>query len=281
MSTTSKRWLGESSEKLKRAGISTARLDAIVLLEDAIGKDRAWLLAHSEFELSDTRLEKLEKQIERRAQHEPLAYIRGKTEFYSRQFYIDYRVLQPRSESETMIDLLKSLNNTVRKGRTLAQKVVDVGTGSGALGVTAKLEIPELEVIATDIDKNCLDVARKNAKKLGAEVTFLHADLLQHPKVQNPASKIYGLLANLPYVPNSHTINQAAMHEPGLAIFGGPDGLDVYRRLFAQLKNVSSKPWFILTESLPPQHGRLAEIAASSGFHLQKTDDFIQVFTEH
>jgi release factor glutamine methyltransferase len=89
------------------------------------------------------------------------------------------------------------------------------------------------------------------------------------------------ILANLPYVPTEWQINKAAMNEPKIAIFGGQDGLDVYRKLFAQLKRFSWKPEYIFTESLPPQHKDLAQLAKEAGFKLYKSEDFIQVFKYH
>jgi methylase of polypeptide subunit release factors len=87
------------------------------------------------------------------------------------------------------------------------------------------------------------------------------------------------ILANLPYVPDKWQINQAAMAEPKIAIFGGPDGLEIYRKFFAQLHRFTWKPKFVLTESLPPQHVKLSKIAQDAGFKLYQSDDFIQVFT--
>src|SRR5436305_280122 len=101
--------LNHATKKLERAVVGTARLDALVLLEDVTGRDRAWLLAHPETEISASEVNKLKKLLNRRAQHEPLAYVRGKTEFYGREFLITPTVLEPRPESETMIDCLKEL----------------------------------------------------------------------------------------------------------------------------------------------------------------------------
>ena len=159
-------WLKEASSRLKQSGINTSRLDALVLLEDVFGKERSWLLANPETELTDSQLSRLDGFIERRLCHEPLAYIRHKSEFYGRDFFVDSRVLEPRPESETIIDVLKELPG-------LSQLVIiDVGTGSGALAITAKLELPNTEVIATDIDKNCLAVARQNAQNHNAKILF-------------------------------------------------------------------------------------------------------------
>jgi release factor glutamine methyltransferase len=261
-------WILSSHKKLERAGIGTARLDALVLLEDVTGRDRAWLLAHGEHELSPTELAELTKLLSRRAAHEPLAYVRTKSEFYGREFIITPSVLEPRPESETMIDCLKNLPNLPN-----TTKIADAGAGSGALGITAKLELPGAQVELLEIDPEALKVAQKNVDKYTADVRAIRSDLLADARKDNNV-----LLCNLPYVPDSHKVNKAALQEPKLAIFGGPDGLDVYRRLFDQVKKSQKRPLFILTESLPPQHSSLAEIARSGGYKLAKTDDFIQVF---
>lgn len=265
-------WLIQKTKQLKDAGVSTARLDCLVLLEDALGKDRSWLLAHPETECKGPTLTLLNEQIERRVGHEPLAYIRSKSEFYGREFLVTADTLEPRSETETMIDLLKKHIPTSIRVRPLY--IVDVGTGSGCLGVTAKLDLPETEVWATDISKECIKIAEKNAKKLKADVQFYEGNLLE----ALPAKTLQGpniILANLPYVPDAHTINQAAMFEPKVAIFGGPDGLDIYRQLFLQM---AAKPHLVFTESLPFQHTELTQIAKAAGYKLKTSEDFIQVF---
>lgn len=259
-------WLKQAKGQLKN--IPTARLDALVLLEDCSGKDRAWLLAHPEFELSDMQGEKLEKLLARRAQHEPLAYLRGKTEFYGREFVVSAAVLEPRPESETMIDLLKKLPKLAAK-----PSIADVGTGSGALGITAALELPEATVELLEIDPAAIKIARANVDKLSTGILVLRSDLLAE------SSQDYDvLLCNLPYVPDDFAINTAATHEPRLAIFGGPDGLDLYRRLFTQIQNAQKQPLYILTEALPSQHDALEQIAKANGYKLHASDDFIQVF---
>lgn len=271
MGTTVGEWLLSANALLTRVGIGTAHLDAVVLLEDCIKHDRAWILAHTEQPLTDEQLARLTEQLNRRAQHEPLSYIRNKTEFYGREFYIDHRVLEPRPESETMIDMLKSLH--------LPRDVViiDVGTGSGALAITARLEVRYADVMATDVDGEALKVAEQNCGKHSCDVQFLKGNLLK-PFYLHYHPKHSVLLANLPYVPDSFQINPAAMREPQTAIFGGPDGLDLYRQLFEQIDPLAYKPLYILTESMPPQHELLRSIAAQHNYHQFAHDDFIQVF---
>ncbi len=264
-------WLSHAIDQLQMAGIGTARLDCQLLLSDQLKQDRAWVLAHPGTFLSDETIQNLKDVMEQRRKHVPLAYIRGKTEFYGREFLIDRRVLEPRPESETMIDLLKQLP----PAREPLQ-IIDVGTGSGALAITAKLELPNAEVVATDNDAGSLQVAEANAHKHQVAITFTHGDLLEPVKIED--KRIVITLANLPYVPNGHQINQAAMHEPRGAIYGGPDGLDPYRRLFKQAAELPKLPAYILTESLPPQHKELAFIAARYGFLQTRVADFIQVF---
>jgi methylase of polypeptide subunit release factors len=332
-------WLKQSEAQLSKAGIHTFRLDCLVLLEDAMEKDRAWLLSHSEEYLQGSILQKLNTKIAQRVKHIPLAYIRGHVEFYGRDFLVTEHTLVPRPETEAMIDMLKRVRNleadmlafhVERRGRKPVKKrykfekdnpasslvrandgykvvwqkptratfqqspapivgkslrhhdedfhFIDVGTGSGAIAITAQLEMPEAQVSAIDIDEKCLVVARKNATKLGASVTFWHGNLLEPlSSLQTDACPV--LLCNLPYVPDDFQINTAATHEPRLALFGGPDGLDLYRELFTQIQSYAWKPAYILTESLPQQHKTLAAIAKVAGYSLERTDDFIQLFT--
>ena len=266
-----KQWLKASQSQLQAADIPTARLDCLVLLEDALQKDRAYLLAHDDIELSSHQQDTLRQQLTARSQHTPLAYIRGKTEFFGREFIINKDVLEPRPESEAMIELLKKLPDINMQ----EQHIIDVGSGSGALAITAKLELPQATVTGVDIDPACLKVARQNAQKHQVTVTFNNNDLINniiiHPRT--------ALLCNLPYIPDKFTLNQAAMNEPKIAIFGGKDGLDHYRKLFKQIDKLQQKPVHILTESLPFQHNDLCKIASQSGYTQAKEDDFIQLFS--
>lgn len=261
-------WLRLAQAALDEVGIGTAHLDALVLLEATTGIDRAKLLAHPEKPLEPATLHELADRLERRLQHEPLAYILGYTEFYGRRFEITPDVLEPRPESETMIDLLKKL---APKGA----KVADIGTGSGALAITAALETGAV-ACAVDIDEACLSVAKRNAVVYTTPILALNGDLLSPFLAKSTAFTPDVLLANLPYVPDSFQVNEAALHEPALALYGGPDGLDLFRKLFAQAAQL--RPSLILTESMPPQHADLTDIAAANGYRQQAEDDFIQAF---
>jgi release factor glutamine methyltransferase len=264
-STTVSSWLRQSTSRLLEAGIETARLDCLVLLEDATKRDRSWLLSYPDYILQIELVNILNTKIAQRCEHVPLAYIRGMVEFYGRDFIVTTNTLVPRPETETMISLLLDLQ------LTKFTRILDVGTGSGCIAITAALELQVAEIAGCDIDPQCIQVATKNADVLGTNVRFYQADLL------DGCEPFDVLLCNLPYVPVTYTLNKAATHEPNHAIFSGTDGLDLYRELFARLATMAY-PAYILTESLPEQHATLADIANIAGFTLSKSDDFIQVF---
>lgn len=261
-------WLRTSTTYLQQAGIQTARLDALILLEDAMQQDRAWLLAHQEAEISPDKQRVLKKVLSRRAKHEPLAYLRGTTEFYGRNFVITPAVLQPRPESETMIEELKALPHLGTQPH-----IADVGCGSGALGITAALELPKSSVSLLDIDAEALKIAKMNVDKFTIDATLRQQNLLMGDSLHYNV-----LLCNLPYVPDDYPLNKAATYEPSVALYGGQDGLDVYRALFEQLSISPNKVLYILTESLPDQHTSLALIAKRNHYALLRQNDFVQVF---
>ncbi len=263
-------WLKAATKKLQKANIGTARLDCLVLIEDCLRTDRAHLLAHPETKLTVEQTNILNEQLAKRSKHIPLAYIRGKTEFYGREFSVSEAVLEPRPETETMVNLALSLPKDALK------TIVDVGTGSGAIAITMALELGVVQVVATDIDPACLVIARKNCVTHKATVDVKQADLIDSVTIPPGTS----ILANLPYVPDHFTVNQAALQEPRLAIFGGPDGLDLYRKLFSQISKQNHKPRYVLCESLPFQHEALTQVAHASGYELQEDVDFIQVFSQ-
>jgi len=264
-------WLPVATNFLSSKEIATARLDAVILLEDILGVDRAKIMAEPTMEIPDGAVAALQNLLNRRAHHEPLAYIRGKVEFYGRMFKVSPAVLVPRPESETMIELLLSLPKLPAK-----PWIGDVGAGSGALGITAALELPQAEIDLLEIDPAAAAIAKTNVVLHTTTISVIVSDLL------SAAPRNYDvLLCNLPYVPDDFKIIQAATHEPKLALFAGSDGLDLYQSLFQQLQTLQKKPLFILTEAFPDQHKVLMGLSTLAGYSLLKTDDFIQVFQFH
>ena len=264
-------WLKLSEETLRSNNISTARLDAELLLSELLEKDRTWLHTHPDHILQRSDLRILDKQISRRAKHEPVAYIRGRQEFYGREFIVSPDTLTPRPETETMVEMALQI---LQKQDTMT--VADIGSGSGCIVISLKLESnKDSSFIGYDISKPALEIARKNARNFDSNVTFKQTDITNEAKQAWQNAEL--IVANLPYVPTDFKINTAATHEPDFAIFGGDDGLDYYRIMFAKLSN---KTKYVLTESLPPQHEELTVIAKKAGFKLQKTQDLIQQFAK-
>jgi len=273
-------WLKKSITQLTDANVDSARLDAEILLADELNKDRSWIIAHSDFELSTDQIAKLINQVNYRSTHLPLAYIRGHQEFYGRDFLVTPAALTPRPETETMLGVLLEFTKTLGTKDTENIKIIDIGTGTGCIAITAKLELPTSVVYATEISKSALSVAKQNASKHEANVIFMRADLMSRLGADVVDGAI--LCCNLPYVPDNYPINKAAKHEPAIALFSGKDGLSHYQDLFSSLAMLEQRgqyPFAILTESLVSQHEQLAQIAAKVGFKLQKTEDLIQFFS--
>ncbi len=234
------RQLGRSA--LADAGVDTPSLDADLLLCHLLGWNRARLLARPERLLTPDEESAYRSLLRRRAAREPLAYILGRREFYGLEFAVDQRVLVPRPETELLVDL--ALEHVAEHPK--ARLAADVGTGSGAVAVALAVHAPQLRVVACDISPEALSLARSNALRHGAQVDFVVADLLS-PLV-GPFDLI---LANLPYVARDGWDSlppEVRDHEPRLALDGGPDGLDAYRRFFPQARDRLPPGGFLAVE---------------------------------
>ncbi len=260
-------WLIPAMVKLRDAGVDSPRRDCLVLLEDTIQKDRAWVVAHPEHELDQKVIQTLDKLIARRISREPLAYIRERAWFYGRFFKVNPNVLIPRPESENFIELLKELR---------PKKVIDIGTGSGALAVTTKLELPDCQVIATDISSTALVIAQKNAATHKVTIQFVSGNLLEPLSAEQLTDAV--IIANLPYVPDNLITSPEITQEPKEALFSGPDGLNHYKAFFQQIHDHPIKPHYILTESLKTQYSAIQQLAQASGYRIEKTSLLIQQF---
>ncbi len=207
--------LRKGTELLQKSLIDSAPLDAEILLAFVLEVERSALFRDPERALSAEQQEQFTKFVDRRAKHEPVAYLVGHKEFYGRDFVVDQHVLIPRPESELLIEQCKE-HMIIHSYRTIA----DIGTGSGCLAVTLALEFPNVHVIATDISQEALRVARENAERyhVTERVTFLWGNLLEPLKEH---SKLDVIVANLPYVPvKERGANPDLSHEPDLALSG-------------------------------------------------------------
>jgi release factor glutamine methyltransferase len=264
-------WIKDATVQLVGAGISSAKLDAEIILAHTLRKPRTFLHAHGDEHLTDRQFEIADARLRLRLDRTPVAYIVGHKEFYGRLFRVSPSTLIPRPESETMITLLKELlPNTASLLREAPKRLVDVGTGSGCLGITAKLEFPELDVSLVDISRHALKVAEANATQLHADVTVLQSDLLASfpftPEI---------ILANLPYVGLDWERSPETNYEPKLALFADDNGLYLVNKLIEQAASRLTSSGLLLLEADPRQHAAIIKKAKSHGFAVAETRDFI------
>jgi len=220
--------IGEALRLLRQRGLEM--LEVRMLIECASGLTAVKQIAHPEHHLSTPEWQKLHTLALRRETGEPIAYLIGERNFYGRNFIVDARVLIPRPETELLIDL--AMSHLPASGR-----VLDLGTGSGAIAVTLACERPDADVTATDISNAALDVARANATRLGARVRFVESDwfaaLDGGLDGDIPGDPFDIVLANPPYIAahDLHLDQGDLRHEPRLALTDGADGLNAIRRI--------------------------------------------------
>jgi release factor glutamine methyltransferase len=209
----------------------TPALDASVLLAHIIHKPRTWVMAHSEISLTTEQQEQLNDSLTRLKHGESFPYVLGHWEFFGLELDITKDVLIPRPETELLVEKAIIWLQASPERRTVA----DIGTGSGAIAVTLATHVPDARILATDISFIALEVAKKNAQKFHVHhrIDFLQCDLMpQHIDPLSTEGHFDLICANLPYIPTETLHNLPIYgHEPSLALDGGADGLDLFRRL--------------------------------------------------
>ncbi|UCD11006.1 MAG: peptide chain release factor N(5)-glutamine methyltransferase [Nitrospinaceae bacterium] len=226
---TCESFLNGSAERLRLAGVASPRLDAEVLLAQVLGVGREDIHARPGYFLSARQAEAGRALIERRSKREPVSYLVGQKGFWDLDFFVTSHVLIPRPETEI---LLERFIQTARAAETLAPNVLDVGTGSGNIAVVAAREFPAGRVTAMDRSPAALQVARENVRRhgVGGRVRLIGSDLFS----ALGESAFDFILSNPPYIASgalAHLMADVKDYEPALALDGGEDGLDIYRRL--------------------------------------------------
>ena len=221
---------------LAEASTQIARRDAETLLVHLLERDRAWVFAHPEAELDAEQKEAFRDLTARRAAQEPLQYLTGGQEFYGLPLRVTSDTLIPRPETELLVESV--LGWAALQAGPL--RILDVGTGTGAIALALATHLPAAEVVACDLSAAALAVARDNAERLelAARVSFVQSDLLDALTPELDAGGLFDVIvSNPPYVPSADAATMQAEvvdHEPHLALFAGEDGLEVYRRLIPQ-----------------------------------------------
>jgi release factor glutamine methyltransferase len=252
--------LSKTARILADAGKPDARLEAEVLIRHILSIDRARFFASLQEAVSASDETNISKLALRRADGEPLAYLTGHREFYGLDLEVNPHVLIPRQETETLVDLALDF---VRSTDQSSPRIVDVGTGSGAIILALGANLPQASLFASDIDPEALQTARRNAERHGLSdrLRLISCDLL------SAVTGEYDLVtANLLYVPSAvvNGLSVELRHEPRHALDGGVDGADVIRRLIRQLPPLLAPEGCVLLELDPGQTDTVSSLLAEA-----------------
>jgi release factor glutamine methyltransferase len=251
-----------TTSRFERAGLDSARLEAQVLLAHVLGCDRVGLYTQFDKPLGEDELASYRELIRRRLAGEPVAYLVGEQEFWSLPLKVGPEVLIPRRDSETVIEVVLD----AMSAREAALRVLDVATGSGALALALATELPRAQVVATDVSEAALAVAAANVERCGVteRVELRRGELLAPLRGEPPFDVV---VANLPYVPSGEVeaLAPEVRREPALALDGGPDGLDLIRRLVAELPGAVAAGGLVALEHGWDQGGAVRELLDREG----------------
>ncbi|MBM4297034.1 MAG: peptide chain release factor N(5)-glutamine methyltransferase, partial [Deltaproteobacteria bacterium] len=247
--------LGQAGQTLARAGIDNAALDAEVLLGHALGLKREQLIVMADSPLGAAQAQRFQSLIERRLRREPVSYIIGKQEFWSLDFQVTSDVLIPRPETECVVEAALQFAASWPRGDSM--RVLDVGTGSGAIAVALAKELPSARIHGADVSPSALVLARRNAmlNGVGEQIDFCCGDLFAALGQSSPLFDL--IVSNPPYIRRAEIAGLApevSQWEPRAALDGGTDGLEFYRRIAA-----AASPW------LAPEGALVLEIGADMG----------------
>lgn len=253
------RW---TDERFQREGLSPARLDAEVLLAACLGMNRIGLYTHYDQPLRKDELARFKKLIQRRLHHEPVAYILGKREFWSLSFQVTRDVLIPRPETELLVEEALNLLGPSRPS-TAPCRILEIGTGCGAVIVALAHELPAAQLAATDVSEKALRVAIRNASENAVQdrIQFFQGDLFA-PLRREPLFDL--ILTNPPYIPHDQVPGlppEVREFEPRIALDGGKDGLEFYRRALPEVDHYLCPGGWFLTEMGYGQERLIREIA--------------------
>jgi len=252
----------------------TPALDEQVLLAHVLDKPRVWLLAHPETTLTPKQGRALEKALRQLESGVPLPYVLGRWEFFGLEFILRPGVLIPRPETELLVETALHW----LRAHPECRRVADIGTGSGCIAIALAVNVQDVHIVATDISPTAIDVARRNAKKLGVDdrIEFFCCDLFPSRQTFNLRPSTYDLIvANLPYIP-TETLRGLRVYgrEPTLALDGGADGLDLIRRLLVEAPRHLAPGGLILVEIEASQGAKVLSLAhdafAEAEIHLHQ-----------
>jgi release factor glutamine methyltransferase len=258
--------LAQGSADLKYAGIKTPGLDASLLLAHILNTNRTKLIAKGTDRLPEKKCAEFCALIERRANGECAAYIIGKKEFRGLEFGVNSSVLVPRPETETLVETAIDIIHKNTQHNSIVS-ILDLCTGSGAVAISLKNEIPACEITAADISPNAINTAVRNAKKLlgAGSINFFQGDLFD----ALPLPAAYSLIvSNPPYIPSEEiqTLSAEVQNEPLIALDGGISGLEIIKRIIEKAPDYLQKNGYLLLEADPRQMEQIAILLEKKGF---------------
>ncbi len=250
--------LSDAAARLDAAGIDQPRREAASLLTFALNRPQAFVVAHSEYELTYEEETIFTRVLARRESREPFQYITGKQEFWGLEFDVRPGVLIPRPETEILVEAA-----IAQLGKTKTRQFVEVGAGSGCISVSVLNSVRDATGIATDISDEALAIARRNAERhgVGERLELRHASLLD-----GIAGSVPLVISNPPYIPDSDLLGlqpEVRDHEPNLALAGGPDGLDLIRHLISGSGHILTPGGVLMMEIGAGQAAAVAGIFGS------------------
>jgi len=260
--------LAQGSADLKYAGIKTPGLDASLLLAQILNTNRTKLIAKGTDRISEKKCAEFCSFLERRANGECTAYIIGKKEFRGLEFEVNKSVLVPRPETETLVETAMDI---IQKNTQLncVVNILDLCTGSGAIAISIKNEMPACEITATDISSDALNTAIRNAEKLlsGNSIKFFQGDL--YDALSDSLPSTYSLIvSNPPYIPSDEiqTLSAEVQNEPRIALDGGISGLEIINRIIEKAPNHLQKNGYLLLEADPRQMEQITILLEKKSF---------------
>jgi len=285
--------LAQGTADLKFANIESSSLDASILLAHVLKIDRTALYAKGSEKITEKDCVLFCELIERRCGGECIAYLIGKKEFRGLEFFVSKFVLVPRPDTETLVEAALRIirkgtgdwglwtgeqrveNREQRNEKRESTRVLDLCTGSGAIAISLKHEMPELEIHAADISVDAIDVAKENTERLlsGKSINFYQGDLFEalsssHLCVSAPLRDFNVIISNPPYIPSREieTLSAEVQNEPRIALDGGEDGLEIVTRIIQGAPDYLLKGGSLLMEADPRQMNEISIIMEKNGF---------------
>ena len=269
-----------AANRFQEEGCLDPKLDAQLLMMHMLHVDRSWFFTHAADALSDETCEDYFRLVDRRASGVPVQYIIGTQEFMGLRFYVSEAVLIPRQDTELLVETALETLKTMKKPALGSLEVLDLCTGSGAIAVSIGYYAPKVKITATDISPDALAMAKKNAAGYNQNITFMEGDLWEplgpNEKKQKGKKQFDLICSNPPYIPSGvipGLMREVKDHEPMLALDGGQDGMDLYRRIFEKAGWFLKPQGVMLLEIGHDQGQLIMDLADATGFECEVLKD--------